>query len=102
MTEIHSELNQSLKALRLPVFRKCYQSEAELARQESLSHEHYLFERVKRECEGRAHKRTLRYLTESKLPLEKSMEVFDRKRLTSKLSSSSSSLSSICFLKVHL
>jgi len=85
-TEIHSELKQGLKALRLPLFRKCYLSEADLARQESLSHEDYLFELVKRECEGRAHKRTLRYLTESKLPLEKSMEVFDRQRLPSKLS----------------
>ncbi len=33
----------------------------------------------KRECEERTHKRTARYLRESKLPLEKSIEVFDRK-----------------------
>lgn len=85
MTEIHSDLKQHLKALRLPVFRKCYQSEADLARQESLSHEHYLFELLKRECEERAHKRTARYLRESKLPLEKSMEAFEQERLPGKL-----------------
>jgi len=85
MSEIHIKLSQDLKELRLPVFRKCYQSAADLARQESLSHEQYLFELVKRECEERAHKRTLRYLRESRLPLEKNMEVFERKRLPPKV-----------------
>lgn len=87
MIEIHTELNQHLRKLHLPTFRECYQSEADLARQESLTHEHYLLELAKRECEERAHKRTVRYLRESKLPLEKSMEVFDRKRLPVKVNS---------------
>ena len=81
MTEIHIELTQHLRELHLPTFRECYQSEADLARQESLTHEDYLLELAKRECEERGHKRTVRYLRESKLPLEKNMEVFDRKRL---------------------
>ena len=87
MIEIHSELSQHLRKLHLPTFRECYQSEADLARQESLTHEHYLLELAKREYEERAHKRTVRYLRESKLPLEKSMEVFDRKRLSVKVNS---------------
>jgi len=87
MTEIHSELSQHLKELHLPTFRQCYQSEADLARQESLTHEHYLLELAKRECEERKHKRTARYLRESKLPLEKNIEVFDRKRLPAKINS---------------
>jgi DNA replication protein DnaC len=87
MIEIHSKLSQHLKEPHLPTFRECYQSEADLARQESLTHEHYLLELAKRECEERAHKRTVRYLRESKLPLEKSMEVFDRKRLPVKVNS---------------
>jgi DNA replication protein DnaC len=87
MIEIHTELSQHLRKLHLPTFRECYQSEADLARQESLTHEHYLLELAKRECEERAHKRTVRYLRESKLPLEKSMEVFDRKRLPVKVNS---------------
>jgi DNA replication protein DnaC len=85
MIEIHTELCRRLKELHLPSFRECYQSEADLARQESLPHEHYLLELSKRECEQRAHKRTVRYLRESKLPLEKSMEAFDRKRLPVKV-----------------
>lgn len=85
MIEIHTELSQHLKSLHLPAFRECYQSEADLARQESLPHEHYLLELAKRECEERSNRRTLRYLRESKLPLEKSMEVFDRSRLPNKV-----------------
>ena len=50
-----------------------------------MSHEQYLFELLKRECEERAHKRTLRYLRESRLPLEKNMELFEQKRLPPKI-----------------
>ncbi len=85
MIEIHGELTRHLKELHLPAFRECYRSEADLARQESLSHEQYLLELVKRECEERAHKRIARYLRESKLPLEKNMETFERKRLPDKV-----------------
>jgi len=87
MIEIHTELSQHLRKLHLPTFQAYYQSEADLARQESLTHEHYLLELAKRECEERAHKRTFRYLRESNLPLEKSMEVFDKKRLPVKVNS---------------
>lgn len=87
MIEIHPELTQHLKDLHLPAFRECYQSEADLARQESLTHEHYLLELAKRECEERGHKRTVRYMRESKLPLEKNIEMFDRKRLPVKVNS---------------
>jgi DNA replication protein DnaC len=87
MIEIHRELTRHLRELHLPTFRECYQKEADLARQESLTHEHYLLELAKREGEERAHKRTARYLRESKLPIEKSIEVFDRKRLPVKVNS---------------
>jgi len=52
-----------------------------------LSHEQYLLELSERECEERAHKRTTRYLRESKLPLEKNIDVFDRKRLPARVNS---------------
>lgn len=85
MMEAHSELHSCLRELHLPTFRECYQSEADLARRESLSHEQYLLELTRKECEERTHKRTARYMHESKLPLEKSMAVFDRKRLPLKV-----------------
>lgn len=83
--DIHVELAPHLKELHLPAFRECYQDEADLARRESLTYERYLLELAERECEARAHKRIARYLRESKLPLEKSIEVFDRKRLPLKV-----------------
>ena len=66
----HSGLQQRLKELHLPTMRECCLSEADLARQESLTYEQYLFELAERE---------------SKLPLEKSMGTFDKKRLPAKL-----------------
>lgn len=85
--EIQTKLTHRLKELHLPTFRKCYQSEADLARRESLLYEQYLLELAERECEERAQKRTARYLRESKLPLEKNIDVFDRKRLPVKVNS---------------
>lgn len=85
MIDLHTELTQCLRELHLPAFRQWYRSEADLARQESLSHERYLLELVRRENEERTQKRTARYMRESKLPVEKTMEVFDRKRLSGTL-----------------
>lgn len=50
-------LNRTLKSLRLSTIRSCYQEEADLARQESLSYEAYLGELVIRESEERRNKR---------------------------------------------
>lgn len=83
--QLKDSLTQSLKELRLPTVRACYQQEADRARQESLSHEHYLAELVEREREVRRQNRIARRLWESKLPLEKSLETFDLKRLSSKV-----------------
>ena len=85
MNDGHSSLQQGLKELHLPTIRDCFLGEADLARQESLTYEQYLLELVERECETRKHSRIARLLRESKLPLEKNMESFDRKRLPAKL-----------------
>jgi DNA replication protein DnaC len=85
LNDLKSTLTQGLKELRLPTMRACYEEEAERARQESLIHEHYLAELVEREREERRQKRIARFLRESKLPLEKSLEAFDLKRLPSKV-----------------
>lgn len=79
------ELNNSLKKLYLSTIRGCYREEADLARQESLSYELYLQELVVRECEERRRKRITRYLRESRLPLEKNLDSFDRSRLSSRI-----------------
>ena len=79
------ELTRCLKELHLPTVRECYEEQAELARRESLSYEHYLLELMEREREERRHRRIARLLRESKLPLEKSLEAFDLKRLPQKV-----------------
>jgi len=80
-----ANLNQSLKTLRMATIRECYKEQAKLARAESLGYEQYLHELVKLECETRKERKTQRLLHESKLPLEKSLQAFDRKRLPRKV-----------------
>jgi len=80
-----TRLNADLKTLRMATIRKNYREQADLARQETLSYEAYLLELVEQECEVRRYNRIQRYLRESKLPLEKSLDTFDRKRLPPKV-----------------
>ena len=82
---VQADLAARLKELHLPTVRACYEGEAHRARQESVSHEGYLLTLAERECEARRQKRVARYLRESKLPLEKSLDTFDRKRLPPKV-----------------
>ena len=84
-TEVKTRLKENLKHLHMPSVRDCYEEQAEMARREAMSHEHYLFEVTEREVESRRQNRIARLLRESKLPLEKSWESFDRKRLPRKV-----------------
>ena len=92
-------LDDGLKKLYLSTMKECYRDEADLARQESLSYELYLQELVIRECEERRRKRITRYMRESKLPLEKNLDSFDRSRLPSRINSLVNSLLDGSFLK---
>ena len=92
------ELEDGLKRLYLSTIRTCFQEEADLARREALSYEMYLHELVMRECEERRRKRIARYLRESRLPLEKNLEAFDRSRLPPKVNGQVSSLLDGTFL----
>jgi len=93
-----SDLLGCLKALRLPTIRQAFAQQAELARREGQSYEQYLLDLLQQECEVRQHNRILRFLRESKLPLEKSLEMFDRKRLPSPLNALVSTLVEGAFL----
>lgn len=83
--KIGLELTDCLKELHLPTVRECYKEQADSARRESLSYEQYLLELMERELEVRRQNRIIRLLKESKLPLEKSLSTFDRKRLPRKI-----------------
>ncbi|MBN2279350.1 MAG: IS21-like element helper ATPase IstB [Candidatus Marinimicrobia bacterium] len=58
---------------------------AELVIQNNLSYEQYLLTLVEQEIEERNQSRTSRLQRESKLPLEKTISIFDRKRLPEKV-----------------
>lgn len=57
---------------------------AQRAQQETLSYEQFLLELVTRECEARRANRIDRLLQHSRLPLEKTLDAFDLKRLPAK------------------
>jgi DNA replication protein DnaC len=90
--EIKVNLTQCLKELHLPTVRECYAQQAQTAKQESYGYERYLLELMESECEARKQNRISRYLRESKLPLEKTIENFDRERLPRKVKSQLDSL----------
>jgi len=78
---IRSQLIEDLKELRLPAMRDCYEEEARRAQQETRSYEQYLFELAEHECQARRQHRVERFLRESRLPVDKSLEAFDMKRM---------------------
>jgi len=82
--DIKADLTQSLKNLHLPTIRQCYEEVARQAEREQLTYERYLHELVRRECEDRQENRTTKMLRESQLPLEKSLDAFDARRLPPK------------------
>jgi DNA replication protein DnaC len=82
--DIRPVLMEQLKDLRLPTIRECYEDTARLAERDTLSYEQYLLEVISRECEQRRKSKVQRLLKDSALPLEKSLQTFDLKRLPAK------------------
>jgi len=76
--DLDKTLTHYLKELHLPTVRECYEEQAERARRESLGYEHYLLDLLEREREVRRQNRIARLLHQSKLPLEKTLQTFDR------------------------
>ena len=96
--ETKKKLNRFLRQLHLPGIMECYEEFHRLALKESLSYEEFLLELLEKECEVRTHNRISRLLKESKLPLDKSMENFDFKRLDVKMRNQVKSLLEGSFL----
>jgi DNA replication protein DnaC len=96
--QITSKVTHCLRELHLPAIREIYQEQSEVARNESLSYEQYLLGLMQYECEARRDKRISRYLRDSKLPLEKTLSSFDRKRLPQKVETQLSALLDGSFL----
>jgi DNA replication protein DnaC len=79
-------LTALLKELHLPTVREYYEECSRMAENEGLSYELFLLDLIEREVEVRRENRKNRYLKSSRLNLEKSLDSFDMKRLTPKLS----------------
>src|ERR1700693_223817 len=82
--EVRPALIGHLKDLHLPTVRECYEETARRAERETLSYERDLLEVISRECEQRRKSKVQRLLKDSELPLEKSLQNFDLKRLPAK------------------
>lgn len=77
----HKQLIELLKELHLPMFREYHQEFAQKAMADELGYEAYLYELAQRECEVRRANKIARLVKASKLPLEKTLQTFELKRL---------------------
>lgn len=84
-TDVRSRVYHCLTELRLPVVRDCVDAACKEAAREGLSYDQFLADLLEREVELRSHNRIERLLTESRLPLQKSLEAFDMSRLPTRL-----------------
>jgi DNA replication protein DnaC len=90
-----------LKELHLPAMRCCYEEMARQAAAEGCSYEQYLLQLVEQECQQRRQKRVERWLHDSRLPLEKSWQALDLKRLPAKVVQQARTLLEGSFLDRH-
>ena len=79
--DVGAELNAYLKELHLPVIRRSFEEKARQATQETLSYQQFLLELVELECQERRAHRIERLLRSSRLPIDKTLDNFDMKRL---------------------
>ncbi|MEE4263391.1 MAG: IS21-like element helper ATPase IstB [Desulfobacteraceae bacterium] len=85
MLNLQTEITDYLKQLHMPGIRNSYEKTAEQARKESWSYEQYLLEVVTIECDIRKKNRIARNLRNSNLPISKTFDNFDKKRLPARV-----------------
>jgi DNA replication protein DnaC len=96
--DVRRELNDYLKELHLPAIRRGFEEKVRRASQESLGYEQFLLELVEQECQERRANRITRLLQASRLPLEKTFDNFNMKRLPTKLARQIKTLTDGSFL----
>jgi len=77
----HEILDIHLTQLRMPTIKHHYQEYSEIAVEQDQAYDEYLLALIDKECEVRAHNKIARLLRNSGLPLEKTMDNFDLKKL---------------------
>jgi DNA replication protein DnaC len=78
---LRKQLTELLKELHLPMFRQYHAEYAVKAVNEGLSYEQYLHELAQIECDVRRANKIVRLVKASRLPMEKTLENFNIKRL---------------------
>jgi DNA replication protein DnaC len=94
-------LSACLRELRLPGVLEAYERLAEAARREAFSYERFLQEVLEQERQLRVEKRIQRLRSKSHLPMEKSLDSFERGRLPAKLNAQLSRLLEGEFVRRH-
>jgi DNA replication protein DnaC len=79
--DMRKQLTELLKELHLPMFREYHAEYAIKAMNEGLSYEQYLHELAQIECDVRRANKIVRLVKASRLPMEKTLENFNLKRL---------------------
>jgi len=79
--KLNTQLTEQFRELRLPMFREHFESLAERAVQEPLSHTEYLSELTELECQARRESRITRLMNQSRLPSSKTWHNFQWTRL---------------------
>jgi DNA replication protein DnaC len=79
--DLRKQLTELLKELHLPMFREYHAEYAVKAINEGLSYEQYLHELAQIECDVRRSNKIVRLVKASQLPMEKTLENFDLKRM---------------------
>ncbi len=98
LAQTNSQLTEHFRELRLPMFRENFQTSAERAVTESLSHTEYLAELTDLECQARRASRVARLMTRSQLTRSKTWDNFDWKRLPIQVTRQMESLRDGAFL----
>jgi DNA replication protein DnaC len=78
---LSAQLTEQFRELRLPMFREHFESLADRAVQEPLSHTEYLSELTELECQARRESRIARLMQQSRLPSSKTWHNFQWTRL---------------------
>ena len=80
-----ASLEKNLSRLRLTCIREVFDETLKQSISEDLGYENFLIQLLDYECNMRDEKKTIRLLRESNIPIEKSFENFDLKRLPLKI-----------------
>lgn len=85
MTDLHQELREALRRLRLPSVARAWPEYAQTAEDQGWAFGRFLHAVMQLELEERDQRRVQRFLRESRLPLDKTLETLERTRLPAKV-----------------